>query len=232
MDPDFERLAAEHDAYVAALGSAGLAVEVLGAEEGFPDSVFVEDVALVFSEGAILLRPGAPSRAAEAALIAPELERHFPQMLWLEQGHADGGDILATPEAVFIGLSKRTTRDGAEALAQLLAQLGKTAIVAETPGDILHFKTGCGMVDEETILVAPQLASCPAFAGLRVLVTPLGEEGAANILRLGSHLLIGAQWPRTRDLIERHGFATLPLPTMEIAKVDAGLSCMSLRWRS
>ena len=88
------------------------------------------------------------------------------------------------------------------------------------------------MIDEETVLVAPAMADCPAFAGLRILVTPAGEEGAANVLRVRDRLLIGARWPRSRDLIERLGVETIPLAVSEIAKVDAGLSCMSLRWRA
>lgn len=231
-DPDFETLSGEHRAYVSALREAGIEVELLPAEEGFPDSTFVEDVALVFGEGAILLRPGAESRAGEAALIAPVLKRHFDTVLVLEEGHVDGGDVLVAPHGVIIGLSHRTDKAGAEALGKLLVRLGQKPLIADTPRGILHFKTGCGMVDEEAILVAPVMADCPAFAGLRVLVTPAGEEGAANVLRVGKSLLIGKQYPRSRELIESLGIETFPLAVNEIAKVDAGLSCMSLRWRA
>jgi len=231
-DPDFETLASEHHVYVEALQAAGIPVDLLLPEEGFPDSVFVEDAALVFGEGAILLRPGAPSRAGEAALLLPVLERHFDLVLTLSEGHADGGDILATPDAVIIGLSHRTDRKGAESLAVLLSRLGKKAVIEQTPASILHFKTGCGMIDEETVLAVPEMAGCGAFNSLRVLVTPEGEEGAANILRVGSRVLIGDHWPKTRDMIERLGIETVALPVTEIAKLDAGLSCMSLRWRA
>lgn len=231
-DPDFEALAGEHRAYVSVLQAAGIAVELLPAEEGFPDSIFVEDAALVFGEGAILLKPGAESRAGEAALIAPVLKRHFDTVLALEEGHVDGGDVLVTPDGVVIGLSHRTDGAGAEALGKLLVRLGQKPLIANTPPDILHFKTGCGMLDEETMLVAPAMADCPAFAGLRVLVTPAGEEGAANVLRIRDRLFIGEQWPRSREIIERLGIETVPLAVSEIAKVDAGLSCMSLRWRA
>ena len=230
-DPDYGVLCAEHQVYLAALRDAGVEVEVLDAEEGFPDSVFVEDAALVFAEGAILLKPGAPSRAGEAALLSPALDRHFGTVLVLESGHVDGGDILATPDAVIIGLSHRTNRDGAEALAVLLSRLGRKAAIAQTPTSVLHFKTGCGMIDEEAVLAVPEMADCGAFNGLRVLIVPEGEEGAANILRVGSRVLIGDDWPKTRDLIERLGIQTVPLPIAEIAKLDAGLSCMSLRWQ-
>ena len=229
-DPDYDVLLGEHKAYVSALRAAGVAVDVLPAEEAYPDSIFVEDTALVFGAGAILLKPGAESRAGEAALMTPVLRRHFVAMLSLETGHVDGGDVLVTPNGVIIGLSHRTDRVGAEALGKLLAALGKRAIIAETPSGILHFKTGCGMIDEETVFVAPGLADCPAFFGLRVVVTPEGEAGAANVLRVRDRLFIGDQWPRSRELIEAQGVRTVSLPVSEIAKIDAGLSCMSLRW--
>lgn len=229
-DPDFNVVVAEHEAYVTAMRNLGIQVHILPAAEEFPDSIFVEDCALVFGEGAILLKPGAESRAGEAALIAPVLAQHFDIVLTLTKGHVDGGDVLETPNGIVIGLSHRTDRDGAEALGLLLDKLGKRAIVADTPTGILHFKTGCGMIDEETVFVAPPLAACPAFSGLRVLATPEGEEGAANVLRVRDTLFIGDHWPRSRELIEKCGIRTQCLSVSEIAKIDAGLSCMSLRW--
>ena len=229
-DPDFNIVLAEHAAYVMAMRDLGIEVHVLPAKEDFPDSIFVEDCALVFGEGAILLKSGAESRAGEAVLIAPVLAQHFDTVLTLTKGHVDGGDVLVTPSTVVIGLSNRTDREGAEALGTLLDKLGKRAIVADTPPGILHFKTGCGMIDEETVFVAPPLAACPAFSGHRVLVTPEREDGAANVLRVRDRLFIGDQWPRSRDLIEQYGVRTHGLSVSEIAKIDAGLSCMSLRW--
>ena len=115
--PDFDRLALEHRAYVSALAAAGVEVEVLAPLPDFPDSVFVEDAAFVLPEGAILLRPGAPSRAGEAAAIAPDIERHFRPVDSVESGMIDGGDILILPDAILVGLSARTDREGAEHFA-------------------------------------------------------------------------------------------------------------------
>ena len=229
-DPNFDLIVVEHEAYVAALREAGVEVDLLPVARDFPDSIFVEDVALVFGEGAILLKTAAESRAGEAALMAPVLDRHFGTVLSLADGHVDGGDVLVTPDGVIIGLSARTDPAGAGALCGLLASLGRRASVAQTPRGILHFKTGCGMIDEETVFVAPPLANCPAFAGLRVLVTPEVEAGAANVLRIRDRLFIGDQWPRSRDLLEARGIPLRSLPVSEIAKIDAGLSCLSLRW--
>ena len=230
-DPDFHGLLAEHEAYVATLRDLGLAVDVLESLEDFPDALFTEDVALTFPEGAILLRPGAPSRAGEVAHIRAPLAAHHANLLEMTgPGHADGGDILRLADRVIIGLSARTDRTGAEELAGLLGQLGYRAGIAETPAGVLHFKTGCGLIDEATILAVPALADCPQFAGLEVVTTPPGEEAAANILRIRDTVLVGNRWPATHALLAARGIAIRPLPTDRIAHIDAGLSCMSLRW--
>jgi dimethylargininase len=229
-DPDFAGLAAEHDAYVATLRALGLDLTILPPLDEYPDALFVEDVALTFAEGAILLRPGAPTRAGEVAYIGEALAAHHATLLELTVGHVDGGDVLRLADRVVIGLSARTNRTGAEELATLLAALGQRAEIADTPPGVLHFKTGCGLIDEKTIFAVPALADCPQFAGLEVVVTPPGEEEAANLLRINDHMLVGDRWIATHALLEARGLAIRPLPTIEIARIDAGLSCMSLRW--
>ena len=180
-DPDYEALLAEHRSYADALRGLGLEVEELATAEAFPDSIFVEDPALVFAEGAILLRIGAQSRTGEAALIAPALESQFERVLQMQgPGHADGGDVLVLPDRILIGLSGRTDRQGAEELISLLAQLGRRAEIAETPPSVLHFKTGCSLIDEDTIFALPQMAESAIFEGLRVIPVPEGERKAAK----------------------------------------------------
>jgi dimethylargininase len=230
--PSWEGVSAEHIAYVAALTAAGVAVEVLSPLEAYPDSVFVEDPALVFPEGAILLRPGAPSRAGEAAELAPVLRRRFERVLAIQSGHADGGDVLVTPGRVVIGLSARTDAEGAEALAEALAMLGRKARIAPTPLGVLHFKSACALLDDETVLAAPAMARSAVFEGLRVLVTAPGEEACANLIRVNDTVLAPAGFPHTLEMLQRHGLMVVTLQTAEIARIDAGLSCMSLRWRS
>lgn len=229
-DPSLAGVRREHAAYVRALEDAGVAVELLSALPEFPDSIFVEDPALVFRQGAILLRPGAESRMDEAVHLKPALMAAFGDVLELPEGHADGGDVLTMPDRVFVGLSARTDRAGAAALIGCLAQLGLRGEVAHTPAGTLHLKTASSLVDEETVLATAPLAASGLFRNYRVLVVPDGEEGGANVLRVNDRLLCGTRFERTRDLLERHGLRTVGLETDEISRIDAGLTCMSLRW--
>lgn len=231
-DPTLDGVRIEHAAYVAALKTAGLTVTILPPLEALPDSVFVEDPALVFSDAAILLRPGAPARQAEALALEPALRHHFDTVLALDAGHVDGGDVLVTPGKTFIGLSARTDRTGAAALAGLLTRLGRQGHVVQTPRGVLHLKSACSLLDQQTILATPALAASGMFDGLRILAVPPEEQGAANALRLNDTVLASAGYPRTLELLDRHRFTVLPLQTSEVGKLDAGLSCMSLRWWS
>ena len=230
--PTYEGVTAEHAAYIAALQAAGVAVQVLDPLEDFPDSIFVEDPALVFTEGAVLLRPGAPSRAGEREFIAPVLKDRFAAVLEIDEGFADGGDVLTLSDRIMIGLSARTDRAGAQALARCLTRLGKRSRIVETPAGVLHFKTDCSLLDDETILSTARLAASGVFDGKRVLLTPPGEEAAANALRVNGAVLVGAGFPATRALLEKNGYRVVALQTGEIGKIDAGLSCMSLRWKA
>jgi dimethylargininase len=226
--PSHEGVLAEHRAYVAALEAAGLSVEVLEPLAEFPDSVFVEDPAFVLPEGAVLLRPGAPSRIGEAAEIAPLLRRRFERVLALDEGFADGGDMLILPDEILIGLSGRTDRLGAMRVCALLRELGRAARVVETPAEVLHLKTACALVDERTLIATPALAA--TFADYDVLITAPGEEKAANLIRVNDCVLMAAAFPKTAALLAARGLDVVRLEAAEIARIDAGLSCMSLRW--
>lgn len=231
-DPSYQGVKAEHDAYVAALRGAGVEVTVLPPLEAFPDSLFVEDPALVFAEGAILLRPGAAARAGEVAEIAPTLRKLFDTVLELPgSGFADGGDVLLTPKGVMIGLSARTDRIGAEALLACLRKLGLHGEVVEIPPGVLHFKTDCSLLDEDSVLTTRRLARSGVFDGFCQVLVPDGEEAAANALRVNDVVLVASGFPKTIEMLDQLGYQVVAVEAAEIGRIDAGLSCMSLRWQ-
>ena len=228
--PRHDRILSEHRAYVGALESAGVEVEVLPPLAEHPDSVFVEDPAFVLTEGAILLRPGAPSRFGEPAALAPALHRHFAHVAAVDEGFVDGGDILVLPDEILVGLSTRTDGTGARRFCDLLRDFGHRARFLEPPPGLLHLKTGCALVDEHTLVAVPAMA--PLFPGYEVLITPEGDEHAANLIRVNDRILMGDSFPRTAAMLADKGIDVVETPASEIAKIDAGLSCMSLRWHS
>ena len=230
-DPDPALFEAEHAAYAVALEAAGASVVMLDALEAFPDSVFIEDAALALGGTAILLRPGAPSRAGEPEALAPALKELFAEVLCLpEGGQVDGGDVLLTDETAFVGLSARTDRTGAAALGTLLAPLGYRLRVVETPAGILHFKTDCGLIGSDTVLATARLAASGCLDGLRTILVAEGEEPCANAIRVNDTELLSAGHPLTAAKLHDLGHTVVEIPTTQAARVDGGPSCMSLRF--
>lgn len=229
--PDSGQFRVEHEAYVAALASAGVEVTALPALEAFPDSVFVEDAALCVGGTAITLRPGAPTRRGEAAAIRPVLESLFESVLDLPgEGSVDGGDVLLTDDQAFVGLSERTDEKGCEALSSLLEDLGYRIRKVHSPPEVLHLKSDCGLLDSNTIFATRRLAATGCFAGYKVIEAPEGEEAAANLVRVNGVVFVRTGFPRTEELLRKAGFAVTALSADQAARVDGGLSCMSLRF--
>lgn len=230
QDPDPALFRSEHTAYVEALIDAGVSVEVLPPLEAFPDSVFIEDAALCLPEGAVVLAPGAPTRAGEADAIRAPLENHYRTVATIQQGTIDGGDILVTDREILVGLSERTTAEGVASLRAIVESWSYTVTMVDTPLGVLHFKTDCGLLDGETILATHRLAECEAFKKYHVLLVPRGEEAAANAVRVNDVVFLSAGFPKTTDLLTAAGFKVVALPTSQAALVDGGLSCLSLRF--
>jgi dimethylargininase len=230
-DPDPALMRAHHAAYVAALQAAGVTVVELDPLPAYPDAQFVEDTALCLPQGAILMRPGAPSRRGEAAEMAPHLGRLYRRVARIEgPGTIEGGDILVTGTEILVGRSARTDAAGIAELAALVAPWGHALREVETPPGVLHFKTDCAILDDETVLATPRLAASGCLAGYRVLHTPPGEEAAANVIRVNDRVLMPEGFPATRAVLDRAGFDVIEIANSECAKLDGGMSCLSLRF--
>lgn len=234
--PDVELFRAQHAAYRDALEAAGLATTMLAPLEEFPDSVFVEDAALCFPEGAVVMRPGAPTRLGEAVMIEPALHDAFEDVRPLpslgDHGHGriEGGDVLVTDREILVGRSARTNGAGIEALRVTVRDWGYRVRELATPPDVLHFKTDCGLLDGETILTTKRLADGGHLGGYRLIYVAEGEEPAANAVRVNDVVLLPAGYPRTAEILRRDGYQVAELPNSEAAKVDGGMSCLSLRF--
>ncbi|MCG6887989.1 MAG: dimethylarginine dimethylaminohydrolase [Gammaproteobacteria bacterium] len=230
-DPDFEQMILDHADYVATLQQAGAAVTELPALADFPDSVFVEDVALCLPEVAVLMRPGAASRAGEVAQMAPVLRDMFEQVIAIEgPGFIEGGDILATSKEILVGRSGRTDSAGIAELAEIVRHWDYRLREVMTPPGVLHFKTDCSLLDAATILSTPRLDATGCFAGYRVIHTASGEEAAANSIRYNDLVLMPAGFPRTHERLLAAGYEVREINNSECARLDGGMSCLSLRF--
>lgn len=223
----------QHEAYCRALEQLGVSVHRLGPDAGFPDSTFVEDAAIVTPEGAILTRPGAPSRAGEVTSIGAALRRWFDRMDAITApGTLDGGDVCEAGSHVFIGRSERTNGTAAEQLARWLAQRGfmSSVIDIRQVPRLLHLKTGLSWLGGRRLLATSEIAAHPAFDGWEVVRVPEGEAYAANCVRVNDSVLLAKGFPVIRRTLGELGHDVTELEMSEYRKMDGGLSCLSLRW--
>ena len=231
--PDLELALEQHEAYCQVLEHLGLSLIRLPADPAFPDSTFVEDAAIVTAKGAILTRPGAPSRAGEVVAMGVALETWFPELGRIEPpGTLDGGDVCEADHHFFIGLSHRTNEDGARQLSAWLAALDFESSVIDIRGiaGLLHLKTGLSSSGPGGLIAWPELARHEALRWWTVLEVPRGEEYAANCLRVNDALLVAAGFPRTAALLYDSRQDVVAIDISEYRKMDGGLSCLSVRW--
>jgi dimethylargininase len=226
-----ERAARQHQDYEAALTEAGLDVIRLPELAGAPDGVFVEDIALLLGDHAIITRPGAAERARETESTAQGLAGHFT-IHRLAAGTLDGGDVLRIGRDLYVGLSSRTNREGIEALRHLAGRLGFRVAPVATTG-CLHLKTAATFIGHDaagipTLLYFGPWVAPAVFAGVEPLAVAEEEAAAANALRVGRDLLIASGHPRTAEGLSRRGFHLVEVDNEELRKAEAGLTCCSL----
>ena len=228
---DYDRVRAQHAAYERALETLGCRIQRLPDTPDLPDSVFVEDAAVVFDEIAVLTRPGAASRRPEIESVAAALEPQRTLAFIEEPGTLDGGDVLTVGKTVYVGLSRRTNADGARQLEHAVAPFGHRVVRAAVDG-CLHLKSAVTAVSDGAVLLNPAWIDPRVFAAHdRIDVDP-SEAAAANVLRVGDRVLVAAAFPRTNDRVAQRGAQIAIVDVSEIAKAEGALTCCSILVRT
>ncbi len=227
--PNFDRLLQQHQAYIHTLEDLGLSITILDAQPDYPDAYFVEDTAVVTPEVAIITIPGAPARQGEQYTIQAELAKHRPIENITDPGRVDGGDILMVDRHSFIGVSDRTNPEGALQLGDILASYGYTW--SEVPvGEGLHLKSGVNYVGDNTLLLTKPFAELGIFEGYAKIVLPEADAYAANTLWINDALITPKGFPQVKKALTQLSLPIIELEVSEMAKMDGGLTCLSLRF--
>jgi dimethylargininase len=228
--PDYNQAMRQHDAYILALETCELKVIVLEALKDYPDSVFVEDTAIVTPKFAVITNPGAPERNGESKEIANHLHDLFETVFIInEPGTLDGGDVMPVGDRFFIGLSGRTNKAGADQFISFLKNYNMTGTTIEL-NDVLHLKTGMSYLEDNNLLLTADFMERPEFKSFNILQVPESEAYAANSLRINDFVLVPKGFPMVKEMIEKCPYQTIELDMSEFRKLDGGLSCLSLRY--
>jgi dimethylargininase len=216
----------QHHQYEDALSSLGCAIYRLPAEPDLPDSVFVEDCALVLDEAAVITRPGSDSRKPEldsvAAALRPYRSLHFIEL----PGSMDGGDILRIGKTIYVGLSSRSNQNAVDQLQASVRRYGYTVIGVSVRG-CLHLKSAVTLVSPDALLLNPHWVDA-TFFGMDYIEVHPAEPNAANAVLIQGKVIYPSSFPGTCQRLEAHSIPLVLVPATEVAKAEGAVTCCSL----
>lgn len=228
--PDYELTLDQHGRYIEALETTGLTVTVMDADDRYPDSMFIEDTALLMPRCAIVTHPGAESRRGEVAAVALQLREFYDKVDSIQPpGTVDAGDIMMVGDHCYIGLSERTNADGAAQMIDCLqasGYSGSTVSISES----LHLKSSVSFLENNNLVVTGELCDKFEFTDFNRIEIDQSERRAANCVWINNHVLMASGNPQTKQKIQALGYSVIELDVGEFEKLDGGLSCLSLRF--
>jgi dimethylargininase len=228
--PDYDKAVEQHAAYIEALKLCGVEVTVLQEDERYPDSVFVEDTAVVTAKCAVITNPGAVSRRGEEVEIRKVLKGFYENIECIRSpGTLDGGDVLMAGDHFYTGLSARTNRAGAEQFMRILEKYGYTCNTIPLE-KVLHLKTGLAYLENNNLLAAGEFVHLPIFEKFAKTVIDESESYAANCIWINGTVIMPGGFEKTKEAVARAGYKVLAVDVSEFRKLDGGVSCMSLRF--
>jgi dimethylargininase len=229
---DIAKAQSQHTAYEHLLAKLGIEVHSLAAEPDLPDSMFVEDPAIVLDELAVILPLGTESRRPEAESLAKALAP-FRQLARIAAPAAiEGGDVLRIGRTLYVGQTTRTNAEGVRQLAAILGPHGYNVVPVPVTG-CLHLKSAVTYLGRNTLLAhRPWFDTKPfdttSSANFQWIDVAPAEPHAANALAISDTVIFPASFPKTRARIESAGFHVTPLDISELQKAESGLTCSSL----
>lgn len=231
---DYNNCIKQHDDYLKILNEIGLDVYVIPADERFPDSVFIEDAAVLTDKFALITNPGAQSRNGEKTEIAAHVAQFYsPQHIHYIQspGTLDGGDVMMVDNDFYVGLTERTNKEAIDQMKKIFNSYGYNVIIVEVK-EGLHLKSSVSYLEHNNLLITSDLANNPLFAKFNKILVPDDEKYCANSIWINDTVIVPLGYPKTLDLIKKLNIYNVVLcDTSEIRKLDGGLSCTSLRFK-
>lgn len=230
--PDWELALKQHKKYIQTLEKVGVKVHVLPPLEDFPDSCFVEDVAILLDKIAIITNPKTKSRNGEKKEIYQIIRNFYNDnhIFYIEEpGTLEGGDVMIVGHHLYIGLSTRTNTQGAKQLIDIITQYGYSGSTVEVKNN-LHLKTAINYLENLNILAADEFIHHPTFRNFRNYNVPANEAYACNSIWMNGYVITPAGYPSVEEKIKQLGYKVLTVDMSEFRKIDGGLSCLSLRF--
>lgn len=228
--PDYGTAYVQHDNYIQALKNCDVNVTILEPLEAFPDSVFVEDTAVLTEKCAIITNPGAQTRKGEEVSIYEALQKFYSSIEFITTpGTLEGGDVMRVGDHFYVGFSSRTNNEGFLQFQKILQKYGYTASIVFMK-DFLHLKTGLSYLENNTLLIAGEFVDNSIFESFNRILVPDSLMYSANSIWVNNTVLIPNGYSLINDKVKQEGYKTIEVDVSEFQKLDGGLSCLSLRF--
>ncbi|HIN44313.1 MAG TPA: N(G),N(G)-dimethylarginine dimethylaminohydrolase [Candidatus Poseidoniales archaeon] len=223
-----------HDNYVNCLQDNGLEVTILPSLADYPDCCFVEDAAVIVDGAAVICNLGHPSRQGEVGSIEEALSQHLETIVMPEGTKLDGGDVVFYDDYFLIGRSTRTNARGVEFMENICHKRGFKTFVFDVPSSTLHLSTICSSPAPGILVTAEGHLRPEQFDGITadIIWVPNEESYAANTIGFENGCVIVSEgYPKTADLLSRHGFSVTTIDMEHIRCADGSLTCLRLFFR-
>ncbi|MEK7725096.1 MAG: arginine deiminase family protein [Acidobacteriota bacterium] len=224
---DLEIARKQHKQYEDALKFIGCEVISLPELPILPDSVFVEDTAIILDEAAIITNPGAVSRRPEIDSVAEVLQNYRQLIRIKSPATIDGGDVLVVGKKIYVGLSSRSNREAVEQMQNSLKEFGYQVVGVEVTG-CLHLKSAVTVVSADTLLINPKWVDKNLFAGMNFIEIDESEPFAANGLLIDDKIIYPNDFPKTAKKLKKNGVKLVLVDADELAKAEGAVTCCSL----
>jgi dimethylargininase len=224
---DMAKARAEHHAYESLLERLGAKVISLPEEPELPDSMFVEDPAVVLDEIAIICPLGTETRRNAAPTIAAAIEKFRKLAHKKLPGTLEGGDVLRVGKKIYVGVTRRSNPEGIRQLAVLVRSYGYDLTAIPVTG-CLHLKSAVTFLGKNTLLGNRAWFDWKRMEGYEWIDVHPAEPHAGNALQIGDNVVFPASFPRTANLIKEKGFTLQQIDISELQKAESGLTCSSL----
>ena len=205
-------------------------VTLLEAHTTDPYASAVADAAIVFENGAVLLRPSSMTRRPESAWLEGELVKHDVPIAGhiAAPGLLDGTDILMAGDTAFIGLSKRSNSIGRAGFANVAKAHGFKVVEVRLADSVPSLQAAAGVLAADSVVLAPpHLIDHAAFSGFKTFVTQPGDELGAGVLNLGDHhVLADMRFPRVNDKLRKGGIVVEAIDLYDFGRVGISPSML------
>ena len=238
-----ERARSQYGVFLMRLRAHGVRAIEIGADPVGPLGSLCADIALVFADGAFLMRPSEVNRRREVAPVEAALEAAgIPILRRIEPpGLLDGGDVMLADGTVFIGVSQRRQSDigifggthgnqhGREQLAAYARERGLNVVEVPLAAEVRRLRSVASLVDVRTIVYAAGLLDHERFAGFELVEVPRGEDYAAGLLVFGPRRVIAnLRFRETIPRLRKAKIAVDAIDLWEFGKIGATPSSLAL----